>query len=111
MPALTSQPVAPQPQSATQIPVTTPEQMHQDAAQAVASNIGQILGSDVAASEVIPVTAESKPRSPEREQLHEMTNRIFLDKPGYEPSKSFLKKLWERMKKKNPDSIVTLKEE
>src|SRR5579872_2383508 len=104
MPASTNQPQAPQQQPAPpQIPVTTPQQVHQDAAQAVASNIGQILGSDVPVEEVIPVTEETKPISPEREQLHEMTNRIFLDKPGYEPSKSFLKKMWERLKKKNPD--------
>jgi len=112
MPASTDQPQVSQQQPAPQqIPVTTPQQVHQDTAQAVASNLGQILGSDIPVEEVIPVTEETKPISPEREQLHEMTNRIFLDKPGYEPSKSFLKKMWERLKKKNPDAVVTLKEE
>lgn len=112
MPAVTNQPAPPQPAvPQPQIPVTTPEEVHEATAQAVASNIGKILGSDVPVEEVIPVTEESKPVSPEREQLHEMTNRIFLDKPGYEPSRSFLKKMWERLKKKNPDAVVTLKEE
>jgi hypothetical protein len=45
------------------------------------------------------------------EQFHEAANRIFLDKPGYEPSRSFLKKMWERMKKKHPEAVVTLKED
>ena len=92
-----------------QIPVTTPEAQHQQVADNIAGNLATVLGTDHPVAEVMPITADTP--SPQMDQFHEAANRIFLDKPGFEPSKSFLKKMWERMKKKHPDAQVTLKED
>ena len=92
------------------IPITTPQQHHEAAASKIASSLGQVLGSDQPQPDAV-MAKSAEDKSPEMEQLQETVDRIFLNKPGYEPSKSFLEKMWERIKKKHPDSAVTLKED
>ncbi len=98
-PALNPQAPA-QPQGAVQ----TPAQAHQQAAGQIQDVLKQVYGED---HNVIPTTAETPI---EGDPLGEMADRVIWNRPGHEPSKGFLKKLVEKMKKKNPGTTIQYKE-
>lgn len=91
------------PNSPTDPRITTPQQVHQQTADQIQANLQQALGET---HQVIPTTSESEP---EGDDLGQFYDRALWGRPGAEPSKSFLKKLLGRIKKKHPDSDVRLK--
>ena len=104
-------PSAPTPQPVPEIPITTPEKQHAAMLQGVQD---QIRASTGETHEVAPITPDSSEEINVIEEhagdsINQFYERAVLGKPGFEPSKSFLKKVIERIKKKNPNAQVDLK--
>ncbi len=91
------------------LPGVTPTQTHQQAGQAISDQLSTALGEQ---HQTIPTTAESDPGVDDNliNQVGEIKDRVVLGKPGHEPAKSWLKKLFKRQQEKNPDSDVKLEE-
>lgn len=82
--------------------IQTPLAIHQQAADDISANLKQVLeGED---HQVIPVTADSQVEI--GDNLNQKIERVIFNKPGHEPSKSFLEKLKERVGKK-PSYLAT----
>ena len=90
------------PKGQNQIPLTTPQAVHQQAAYEISEELKKVLGSD---HPVMPVNEETPLEIKSNEDLVE---RWVYNRPGTEPSKSFLKRLVARVSKKNPDADVKL---
>jgi hypothetical protein len=97
--------------------VTTPIVIHQQAVEEIRQHLAQAT-SQAASHQVMPVTAETPLKLQGVEQIdqeldenpiQEYYERAILGKPGHEPSKTFLNKLLERVKKKHPQAEVKLK--
>lgn len=82
--------------------IQTPQAIHQQTVSNIADQLKAVYGTD---ENVMPVTAESQP---EGETLQDLEQRLLWNKPGNEPSKSFLRKIWERVIKKNPGAQIKL---
>ena len=96
--------------------VTTPAAMHQQMVQTIQSQLAQ--SKSTATHQAMPVTSDTHlniagthPAVPEIDEnpLIEYYERAILGKPGHEPSKTFLHKLIERVKRKHPNAEVRLK--
>lgn len=85
-----------------QMPVTTPRMIHQQTADDISEELKKVLGSD---HQVMPVNEETPLEIKSNEDLME---RLVYNRPGTEPSRSFLNRLVERVHKKNPDAQVKL---
>lgn len=95
-----------------QIPVSSPEQVHQQMLKQVQDQLTAATGQTV---EVEPVTADSTAEVTHAEDtpgdsLNQFYERVILNKPGFEPSKTFLGKLMDRMRKKYPNATIKFKE-
>lgn len=90
------------PKNQNQIPVTTSQAVHQQAAYEISDELKKILGSD---HPVMPVNEETPLEIKSNEDLVE---RWVYNRPGTEPSRNFLKRLTDRVHKKNPDADVKL---
>lgn len=92
--------------------VATPQQMHQDMLRQVQDQLKTSTGET---AEVEPVTADSSADVTHAEDtpgdsFNQFYERGFLARPGFEPSKTFLDKLLDRVRKKYPKAIIKLKE-
>lgn len=96
------------PQANNQPIVTSPTQDHQQMLQKVQNQLNQVSGES---HQVEPFTSdstmdvESGEVSP-GDSVGQFYERVILAKPGTEPSKSWLEKLKNRLKKKNPDTEI-----
>ena len=84
--------------------IQTPQQIHQQTAGQIQNVLKQVYGEE---HQVIPTTAETPLES---DSLGDMADRIIWNRPGYEPSRGFLKKLVQRLQKKNPGMKIGYKE-
>ena len=92
-----------------QIPITTTDQVQHQTVQNIKQQLKQMTGQD---HQVQPVTAETPldvQVEGEGDTVEHFVDRAVWGRPGQEPSKSFLKKMWEMMRKKHPDKEVKLK--
>ena len=85
--------------------MTTPQQAHQQAADQIQKDLKDVFGVD---HQVIPTTEETPVQG---DNVGEAADRVIWNRPGYEPSRGFLKKLIEKLKKKNPGSKIVYKED
>lgn len=76
--------------------VQTPPAIHQQAADDITDSLKQVLEGD---HQVMPVNEETPVEV--GDSLNQKVDRLVFNRPGQEPSKSFLAKLKERMGKKS----------
>lgn len=84
------------------VPIQTPQVQHQQVTQNLSHQLTALYGEK---HNTMPVTSETPVEIKSNEDL---IDRVIYNRPGTEPSKSFLKKVMARMKKKHPDADVTL---
>lgn len=80
----------------------TTDQFHQQAATNIQDQLKAVYGEE---HQVIPTNDET----PVSGTIGEDLDRVIFNRPGYEPSKKFLGRLIDRVKKKNPNAQVKLK--
>lgn len=85
------------------VKLQTTDQIHQQTAANIQNQLKAVYGED---HEVVPTNEETDVS----ETISEDLDRLIFNKPGYEPSKKFLSKVIDRVKKKNPNSQVKLKD-
>ncbi len=74
----------------------TPPAIHQQAADDIADSLKQVLEGD---HQVMPVNEDTVVEI--GDSLNQKVDRVIFNRPGQEPSKSFLAKLKERIGKKS----------
>lgn len=83
----------------------TTDDIQKQTGQNISDSLKQVFGEE---HQVIPTTAESEP---EGDSLKDFTSRMIYNRAGHEPSRSFLRKMWERVIKKHPNSQVKLEDD
>lgn len=87
----------------TQSNLQTTDQVYQQTTTNISDQLTQAIGGS---HDIIPTTPESEP---EGDSLGEFKDRVVFNRPGKEPSRSFLRKFIERLTKKYPNSDIKLK--
>lgn len=82
--------------------IQTTDSVHRQTAAGISDQLRAVYGED---HDVVPAAAKGV-----NESLGEELDRVIFNRPGYKPSKSFFKKLYERVQKKNPNAQVKLKD-
>lgn len=88
----------------TQPLIQTPQQIHQQTADQIQGVLKDVYGEE---HSVLPTTAETPV---EGDSAGEFIDRVVYNRAGFEPSKGFLKKMVERLKKKNPGADIKYKD-
>ena len=92
------------------IPIKTPQEDYKNTTTQIQDYLLQSTGEK---HDVEPVTPDSTlefdtPNIKEGDSIDQFYLRVVENKPGSEPAKSFLKRLLDRIKKKNPGKEVKL---
>jgi hypothetical protein len=82
---------------------TTPQVQHAQMLESVGHQVKQATGE----THPVEVVTEDSPHP--LSQVSEFYDRAVLGRPGVEPSKSFLKRLVDRVRKKHPEAEVSMK--